>query len=68
MTNPAYDLVVFGATHTKNSADPQLARIDETWNALDPTVALVEGRLGFLVPYAIFFHTLSWLSYRKFGK
>lgn len=22
----------------------------------------------FLVPYAIFFHTLSWLSYRKFGK
>jgi len=21
---------------------------------------------GFLVPYAIFFHTLSWLSYRKF--
>lgn len=22
----------------------------------------------FLVPYAIFFHTLSWLSHRKFGK
>ncbi len=21
---------------------------------------------GFLVPCAIFFHTLSWLSYRKF--
>lgn len=47
------NLAVYGATHTKDPADPQIARIDEAWKALDPTVALVEGRLGFLVPYAM---------------
>ncbi len=37
-------VVVFGATHTKDPTDPQLTRLREEWNALKPTVALVEGR------------------------
>ena len=43
-------LTVFGAEHTRDPGDPQIARIEEEWNALQPTVALVEGRLGFLLP------------------
>jgi hypothetical protein len=45
---PGY--VVFGATHTRDPADPQLTLLEEHWRALNPTVALVEGRLGFLLP------------------
>lgn len=46
----AGNVVVFGAEHTKNPDDPQIALIDELWDQIDPTVALVEGRLGFLAP------------------
>ena len=44
------DVVVFGAAHTRDPADPQIAAIDRAWEELRPTVALVEGRLGFLAP------------------
>ncbi len=43
-------LTVFGAEHTRDPDDPQIARIEEEWAALNPTIALVEGRLGFLLP------------------
>ena len=46
----AGNVVVFGAEHTKDPNDPQIALIDKLWDQLDPTVALVEGRLGFLAP------------------
>jgi hypothetical protein len=43
-------VLVFGARHTSDPEDPQLDRIDREWRAFRPTVALVEGRLGFLAP------------------
>lgn len=44
------NVVVFGATHTRDPKDPQIAEIEFTWKKLEPTVALVEGRLDFLLP------------------
>lgn len=38
--------LVFGATHTEDPADPQIAEIRRRWEAFRPTVALVEGRPG----------------------
>jgi hypothetical protein len=46
----AGNVVVFGAEHMRDPNDPQIALIDKLWDQLDPTVALVEGRLGFLAP------------------
>ncbi|GAA4338688.1 hypothetical protein [Flaviaesturariibacter amylovorans] len=43
-------VTVFGAAHTRDPKDSQLLLIDARWKALRPTVALVEGRLGFLLP------------------
>lgn len=43
-------LILYGATHTKNPEDPQLADIESRWNRLQPTVALCESRLGILFP------------------
>jgi len=43
-------LVLFGAEHTRDPADPQLAGIDRLWSGQGPTVALVESRLGVLFP------------------
>lgn len=43
-------LVVFGASHTKDPKDPQIAEIEFKWKQLKPTIALVEGRLDFLLP------------------
>ena len=42
--------LVFGSRHTDDPDDPQLQQIDREWEGFDPTVALVEGRLGFLAP------------------
>jgi hypothetical protein len=42
--------VIFGAEHTRQPQDPQLAVIRTHWEALAPTVALVEGDLGMLFP------------------
>lgn len=46
----AEGVLLFGASHTRDPADPQLARLAAEWKAFRPTVALVEGRLGFLLP------------------
>ena len=43
-------VLIYGSTHTKNPDDPQIKDIEEKWKAFKPTVLLVEGRLGFLVP------------------
>lgn len=42
------NLVLFGSEHTKSPSDPQFKTVQELWSELKPTVALVEGRLGFL--------------------
>lgn len=42
--------IVFGATHTKDRKDPQLIQMENLWSEFKPTIALVEGRLGFLLP------------------
>ena len=42
--------LIFGATHTKNSKDPQMVQMENYWTEFKPTIALVEGRLGFLLP------------------
>lgn len=44
------NVVIFGATHTRDPKDPQIDEIEFKWNQLKPTVALVEGRLDFLLP------------------
>lgn len=44
------NLVVFGAEHTRDPNHAEIALIEAKWNELKPTVALVEGRLGFLLP------------------
>jgi hypothetical protein len=44
------NVVVFGATHTRDPKDPQIAEIESKWKQLKPTIALVEGRLDFLLP------------------
>jgi len=42
--------VIFGAEHTRDPKHPQLQLMEKTWLDVQPTVALVEGRLGFLLP------------------
>ena len=37
-------LVYYGASHTRDPQDPQIADIAERWAAFNPTVALYEGR------------------------
>ena len=45
------NFVIFGAPHTRDPKHPDLKSINSKWHSLKPTVALVEGRLGFLFPY-----------------
>lgn len=42
--------LIYGSSHSNNPDDPQMSDIEEKWNMFKPTVALVEGRLGFLIP------------------
>lgn len=42
-------ILLFGASHTKDPADPQIADLKERWDRFRPTVALLEGRLGLLI-------------------
>ncbi|HYC28658.1 MAG TPA: hypothetical protein VEB42_07575, partial [Chitinophagaceae bacterium] len=44
------NFVVFGASHTRDPKDPQVSEIEFKWKQLKPTIALVEGRLDFLLP------------------
>lgn len=43
-------VLMFGARHTRDPDDPAIAGIARAWDEFGPTVALVEGRLGFLLP------------------
>ena len=42
-------LLFFGSLHTKDTAHPQLSALLRAWEEFQPTVALVEGRMGFFV-------------------
>jgi hypothetical protein len=42
-------LLIYGSEHTQNPNDPQIADIQMHWNNFQPTVALVESRLGFFI-------------------
>jgi hypothetical protein len=43
-------VLIYGAEHTKDPNDPQIADIENRWVNFHPTVALVESRLGILFP------------------
>lgn len=43
-------VLIYGAQHTKDPADPQIGDIESRWNQFRPTVALCESRLGILFP------------------
>lgn len=45
----AGSLLFFGSRHSKDPNHPQLAELRRLWNDFRPTVALVEGRMGFFV-------------------
>lgn len=42
-------VLFFGSEHTKDPADPQIARIREAWSKFRPDVGLLESRLGFAI-------------------
>ncbi|MCB1185106.1 hypothetical protein KDM41_16900 [bacterium] len=42
-------LYFFGSGHTGDPADPQIAMIKDAWRAFDPTLALIESRLGLYI-------------------
>jgi len=42
-------LLFFGSLHTKDTAHPQMSALSRAWEEFHPTVALVEGRMGFFV-------------------
>ena len=42
--------LIFGAEHTRDANHPEIKLIEEKWRNFKPTIALVEGRLGFLLP------------------
>ncbi|MDY8135365.1 hypothetical protein [Aquimarina sp. 2201CG5-10] len=45
------DVLVFGSEHIKTPEHQQNKFIEEAFDMFKPTVVLVEGRLGFLIPY-----------------
>jgi hypothetical protein len=44
------NVLIFGAEHTRDPKHPEIRRMAAAWRHFQPTVALVEGRLGFLLP------------------
>ncbi len=42
---------VFGAEHNKDPKHPQVAKMDSIWKLFDPTTAMLEGRLGYLITW-----------------
>jgi len=50
-TKDAGGVLVYGAEHTRDAGDPEIADIRAHWKAFRPTVALVESRLGILFPW-----------------
>lgn len=47
------NVLIFGSEHIKDPSDPQNIAIENSFNEFNPTVVLVEGRLGFLIPYVM---------------
>jgi hypothetical protein len=47
------NVLVFGSEHIKDPNHQQNEAIEIAFNTFKPTVVLVEGRLGFLIPYAM---------------
>ena len=45
------DVLIFGSEHIKDPDNQQNNDIEIAFNEFRPTVVLVEGRLGFLIPY-----------------
>ncbi|MFZ1684876.1 MAG: hypothetical protein WAU88_12220 [Candidatus Zixiibacteriota bacterium] len=43
-------VLIYGAEHTKDPADSQIADIETRWRQFQPTIALCESRLGILFP------------------
>ena len=43
-------VLIYGAEHTKDPNDPQIADIQSQWTDFHPTAALVESRLGIMFP------------------
>jgi hypothetical protein len=48
--NSKDNFTVFGASHTRDPNNSEIALIENEWRKLNPTIVLVEGRLGFLIP------------------
>jgi hypothetical protein len=48
LKNSVKPIIIFGASHTRDPKALEIPLIEKEWEALKPTVALVEGRLGFL--------------------
>lgn len=46
---PRGELIYFGSLHSKNPDHAQLSELRRVWDRFGPTVALVEGRMGFFV-------------------
>lgn len=46
--NESGSVIVLGIDHTKNPSDPQIDTLRQSWEAFNPDVVFVEGRLGFL--------------------
>jgi len=46
-------VLVYGSEHSKDPDDPQNETIEDAFNTFSPTVVVVEGRLGFLIPYCM---------------
>jgi len=44
------NVFVYGSEHTKNPNNSQIADIEKEWENFNPSVLLVEGRLGFFIP------------------
>ena len=42
-------LLLYGSEHTKDPDNPQIRDLEQRWNEFNPTVALVESRLGFFI-------------------
>ncbi|MEO5563596.1 MAG: hypothetical protein ABIR18_09175 [Chitinophagaceae bacterium] len=42
---------IFGSVHTRDPKHIEIKLIEEEWKKLSPTVALIEGRLDFLLPW-----------------
>ena len=47
------NIFIFGAEHINNPANRQIQDIETSFYTFNPTVVLVEGRLGFLIPYVM---------------